>query len=35
MVERDWFLIPVTDRHVRNEPDRVVDVIASVLARRK
>jgi very-short-patch-repair endonuclease len=35
MVEGDWFLIPVTDRHVRNEPDRVVEVIASVLARRE
>lgn len=35
MVEGDWFLIPVTDRHVTNEPDRVVDVIAIVLARRE
>jgi hypothetical protein len=35
MVEGDWFLIPVTDRHVRNEPDRLVDVIAAVLARRE
>src|SRR6266480_2317107 len=31
----DWFLIPVTDLHVRNEPDRLVDLIAKVLARRE
>jgi hypothetical protein len=34
-LEEEWFLIPITDLHVRNEPDRLVDLIAKVLARRE
>jgi hypothetical protein len=31
----DWFLIPLTDLHVRNDPEGVVELIARVLARRE
>jgi hypothetical protein len=34
LAAEEWLLIPVTDLHVRNEPDLVVDLIARVLARR-
>jgi Transcriptional regulator, AbiEi antitoxin len=34
-IEEDWLLIPITDVHVRNQPDRLVDLIARVLARRE
>jgi hypothetical protein len=34
-LEEEWFLIPITDLHVRNEPDRLVDLIAKVLGRRE
>jgi hypothetical protein len=35
LLDVDWFTVPVTDLHVRSEPDRVVDLIARVLARRE
>jgi hypothetical protein len=34
LAAEEWLLVPVTDLHVRNEPDLVVDLIARVLARR-
>jgi hypothetical protein len=35
LAAEDWLLIPLTDLHVRTEPDLVVDLIARVLSRRE
>ena len=35
LAAEDWLLIPVTDLHVRTDPQGVVDLIARVLARRE
>ena len=35
LIEEDWWLVPLTDLHVRREPNRVVNLIAKVLARQE
>jgi hypothetical protein len=35
LAAEDWLLIPLTDLHVRTDPDLVVNLIARVLARRE
>lgn len=35
LMEEDWWLVPLTDLHVRTEPIRVVNLIAKVIERQE